>query len=91
MYILFTISALCFSALVFAAAAIARHVRSSEKPTHPQRDFAKHLFAAVTDQDSRIPRPLAHQGVKEVLAKINYQTPRIQANARNQSISSKRF
>src|SRR5258707_1460325 len=88
MYILFAISALCFLALVLAAVAIASHVRSNRASTHPQHDFAHHLFAAAADQDSRRPRTLTQQSAKDILAKKGYQTPPLQANARNQSTSS---
>jgi hypothetical protein len=102
MHILFAISALGFFALVLAASAIVRHVRSTRRPTHPQNDFAQHLFAAVEDQDSRRPRALEEQSVQDVIAKNSWnRTPeaitelmhnlRLQANAPNQSTSSKRF
>jgi hypothetical protein len=93
MYILFAISILCFFALVLAAIAIARHVRSRKTSTNPQNDFARHLFAAAEDQNSRTPRTLPGQNVKDVIAKQswNHALEPIQANAANQSISSKRF
>ena len=77
MYILFAISVLCFFVLALAAITIARHVRSSRTSTHRQRDSAQHLhlFAAAADQDSRRPRPITQQSVKEVLAKMRYQAP----------------
>jgi uncharacterized membrane protein YccC len=80
MYILFAISAFCFFALLLAAVAIARHVRSSReasgKQPHSQRDFAEHLFAAASDQNSRIPRPQPQQTVKQVLAKKSWNQQR---------------
>jgi hypothetical protein len=76
MYILFAISALCFLALLLAAIAIARHVHfsrgASAEPPHSQRDFAGHLFAAASDQNSRIPRTAPQQTVKDVLAKKSW-------------------
>jgi hypothetical protein len=56
MYILFSISILCFFALLLAAVALAWHVRTRQVADTPQPDFAQHLFAAVEDQDSRTPR-----------------------------------
>jgi hypothetical protein len=93
MYILFTISILCFFAFVLGAIAIARHVRSRKTSTNPQSDFAQHLFAAAEDQDSRAPRALPLQNVKDVIAKQsrNHALEPIQADVANQSISSKRF
>jgi hypothetical protein len=80
MYILFAISALCFLALLLAAIAIARHVRSDREaggsPHHSQRDFAQHLVAAASDQNSRIPRNAPQQTVKQVLARKSWNQPR---------------
>jgi hypothetical protein len=61
MYILFAISILCLFALMLAAVAIARHVRTGRVSAGPQPDFAHHLFAAAADQDSRTP-PLTSHG-----------------------------
>jgi hypothetical protein len=91
MYILFAISSLCFIVLALAAVAIARHVRSSRASEHPQHDFAHHLYAAAADQDSRTPRTLTQQRVKDVAAKKSPKTLHPQATAGNQSTSSKRF
>jgi hypothetical protein len=91
MYILFAISSLCFIVLALAVVAIARRVRSSRAAEQPQHDFAHHLYAAAADQDSRTPRNLTQQSVKNVTAKKSYQTQRLQAAPRNQSTSSKRF
>lgn len=85
MHILSAISALSFFALVLTAIGIARRVRSSRASTHPQLDFAHHLFAAAKDQDSRRPLTLAQQSVKEVMANENSQAPHLQANVRTQS------
>jgi hypothetical protein len=92
MYILLAISILCLFALVLAATAIARHVRSRRVPAGPQPDFAQHLFAAVKNQDSRTPRTLPEQDVR-VIAKTNlyHALEPTLADTRNQSISSKRF
>jgi hypothetical protein len=46
MYILLAISVLCFFALVLAAVAMARHVRSRQVPTG-QHDFAQRVFVRV--------------------------------------------
>jgi hypothetical protein len=92
MYILLAISIVCLFALVLAATAIARHVRSRRVPAGPQPDFAQHLFAAVKNQDSRTPRtlPLEDAGM---IAKtnLNHAFEPSLADTRNQSISSKRF
>lgn len=55
MYIFLAISILCFCALLLAAAAITRHVRTRRVPAGPQPTFAQHLFAAANDQDSLTP------------------------------------
>jgi len=76
MYILFAISAVCFFALLLAAVAIARHVRFSRGaagvPPHSQREFAEHLVAAASDQNSRVLRAAPQQTVKDVLAKKSW-------------------
>jgi hypothetical protein len=96
MHILSAISALCFFALVLAAIAIARHVRNRRTSTHPQHDFAQHLFAAIEDRNSRVPHPVPQQTVRDILAKKNWNQsseivtigPETQAH---QPASSKRF
>jgi len=93
MYILLAISILCFFALLLAAVAIARHVRTRRVSAEPQPDFAQHLFAAVEDQESLTPRTLPQQGVKDVMGKTSWNSaldPTL-ANTWNQSISSKRL
>jgi hypothetical protein len=76
MYILYAISAFCFLALLLAAIAIARHVRSNREtggnPLHSQHDFEQHLVTATKDQNSRIPRNAPQQTVKDVLAKKSW-------------------
>lgn len=83
MYILFAISAFCFLALLLAAIAIARHVRSSREtgrnPSNSQHDFAQHLYAAASDQNSRLPRAQPQQTVKQVLAKKSWNQSRSEA------------
>jgi hypothetical protein len=93
MYILFAISVGCFFALVLAVVAIARHARTRRESTHPKHDFAQHLFAAAEDQNSRRPRSLPKQHVKDVQTQKNWNRvlEPIQADVRNQSIPSKRF
>jgi hypothetical protein len=77
MQIFFSISALCLFALVAATIAIVRHVRSSRRSnnsrssTHPQHDFAQHLFAAARDQF--------------VTAKESFQPTHLQASPRTES------
>jgi len=93
MYILLAIAILCFFALLLAAIAIARHVRSRRRSAGSQADFACYLFAAVNDQDSRIPRSLPQQNIRGVIAETSWNRalePTL-ADIRNQSISSKRF
>jgi len=93
MYILLAIAILCFFALLFAAIAIARHVRSRRRSAGSQADFAYHLFAAVNDQDSRTPRSLPQQNIRGVIGETSWNRalkPTL-ADIRNQSISSKRF
>jgi hypothetical protein len=92
MYILLAISILCFFALVLAAVAIARHVRSRWVSAGRQTDFAEYLLAAVKDQAPRTSRTLPQQDVT-VIAKTSWNRalqPSL-ADTRNQSISSKRF
>jgi hypothetical protein len=93
MYILFAIAILCFFALLLAAIAIARHVRSRRRYGGSQADFAHYLFAAVNDQDSRMRRSLPQQNIRGVIAETSWNRalkPTL-ADIRNQSISSKRF
>jgi hypothetical protein len=92
MYILLAISILCLFALVLAAVAIARHVRSRQLPAGPQPDFAQHLFAAVKNQDSRTPNTLPQQDARMIAeTNLNHAFEPSLADTRNQSISSKRF
>jgi hypothetical protein len=93
MYILLAISILCFFALVLAAIAIARHVRTRRISAGQQTDFAHHLFAAAKDQDARTPRTLTQQNIRDVVARASWNRalePTL-ADTRNQSISSKRL
>jgi hypothetical protein len=69
MFILFSISALCFLGLVAATIAIARHARSGRTAIPPQSDFAQHLFAAAEAQNSRVLHSVRHQTVSDILAK----------------------
>jgi hypothetical protein len=69
MFILFSISALCFFALVAATIAIARRARSDRTATPPQSDFAQHLFAAAEAQNSRVLDSVRHQAINDILAK----------------------
>jgi hypothetical protein len=92
MYILLAISIPCFFALVLAAVAIARHVRSRRVPAKPQPDFAQHLFAAVKNQDSRTSRALPQQdGSSIAKTSLDHAFESTLADTRTQSISSKRF
>jgi hypothetical protein len=93
MYILVAIAIFCFFALLLAAIAIVPHVRSRRRSAGPESDFAHHLFAAVNDQNSRTPRTLSQQNIKDVVAETSWNRalePTL-ADIRNQSISSKRF
>ncbi|MEO6806507.1 MAG: hypothetical protein ABI286_04545 [Edaphobacter sp.] len=97
MYILFAISLLCLFVLTVTAIAVTRRVRSCKKTDHPQHDFAEYLFAAAKDQrlhrDSLTPRIFPQQNVKDLAAGKTWTSvlEPIQANTRNQSISSQRF
>jgi len=93
MYILLAIAILCFFALLLAAIAIARHVRSRRRSAGSQADFAHYLFEAVNDQDSRMRRTLPQQNIRDVIAETSWNRPLepTLADIRNQSISSKRF
>jgi hypothetical protein len=93
MYILVAIAIFCFFALLLAAIAIARYVRSRRGSAEPQPDFAHHLVAAVNGQDSHIPRTLPQQNIKDVVAETSWKCAleSTLADIRNQSISSKRF
>lgn len=76
MQILFAISILCFSALLWAGFAIVRHIRLDRNrrrinaPSH--RDFAHHLYAASSE--TRVPRGIRHQSVHEVTARKSWNT-----------------
>jgi hypothetical protein len=78
MYLLFAISLLSFLALIAASVVIARHARSSHKSTPGQQTFAQHLQAAACNRDSRQPRTLHPQTVRDVLAKKGWNQPRTQ-------------
>lgn len=74
--ILFAISILCFSALLRAGFAIARHIRFDRNrrrinaPSHS--DFARHLYAAASE--TRTPRAVRHQSVHDVTARKSWNT-----------------
>ena len=72
MYLLFAISLLCFLALIAASVVIAPHVRSSRNSTPRQQTFAEHLQAAASDRDSRHPRTLSPQTVRNVVGKKDW-------------------
>jgi hypothetical protein len=73
MQILFAISILCFIALVWAGVAIARHIaaghRSGRAVKESHGDFAHHLFAATENRETRQPRAIRPQTVRDVAAK----------------------
>lgn len=71
MYLLFAISLLTFLALI-ASVVVARYVRSSHRSTPRQLTFAQHLQAAASGRDSRKPRTLHPQTVRNVLAKKSW-------------------
>jgi hypothetical protein len=75
MHILFAISILCFFALVLMATAIVRHRLTRPTSTQPQQDFAQHLFEAAEDQDSRTPRTLPQQTVRDILVVKSWDQP----------------
>lgn len=73
MQILFAISIVCFIALVWAGVAIARHIAAGHKgdrtPMQSQGDFAHHLFAAAENRETRRPRTVHPQTVRDVAAR----------------------
>ena len=73
MQILFAISIICFIALVWAGVAIARHIAAGRKggrtPAQAQGDFARHLFAATENRETRQPRAVHPQTVRDVAAR----------------------
>lgn len=82
MQILFAISALCFIGILWAAIALARHIRSSrlenlsEIPSQP--DFKHHLFNAAETFDSistRLPSTPIHQSVHDITANKQWTLP----------------
>jgi hypothetical protein len=85
---LLAIAILCFFALLLAATAIARHVRTPRISARPQPDFAHHLFVAANGQ-----RTLPQQNMKDVIAKTRFirALESTLAETRHQPISSKRF
>jgi hypothetical protein len=93
MYILLAIAIFCFFALLLAAIAIVRHVRSRRASAEPESDFAHHLFAAVNDQDPRTPRTFPQQNIQDLVAETSWNLALglTLADTRDQSISSKRF
>jgi hypothetical protein len=74
MQILFIISIVCFVALVWAGVAIARHIAAGPKGTMKplQRDFAHHLFAATENRETRRPRAVPPQTMRDVAARKSW-------------------
>jgi hypothetical protein len=73
MQILFAISIICFVALVWAGVAIARHIAAGHKggltAKQSHGDFEHHLFAAAENHETRRPRAVHPQTVRDVAAK----------------------
>lgn len=75
MQILFAISIVCFIALVWAGIAIARHVVTGNKggsasaAKESRGDFAHYLFAAKENGETRHPRAVRPQTMRDVAAK----------------------
>ena len=72
MQILFAISTICFIALVWAGVAIARHIAAGHRggrTAQSQSDFAHHLFAATENRETRQPRAVHPQTVRDVAAR----------------------
>jgi hypothetical protein len=76
MQILFTISILCFIALLWVGFAIVRHIRLDRKRAQvvasSHRDFAHHLYAAANE--TLVPRTVRHQSVRDVAARKSWNT-----------------
>ncbi len=90
MQILFAISALCFIGILWAALALARHIKAGRlnnplTPAHP--DFKHHLFAALaplppthsathlTSASTTRPTTILHQSVRDITAKKQWTLP----------------
>jgi hypothetical protein len=78
MQILFAISVLCFLGILWAAIALARHIRSSrlrDDPGVSQPDFKHHLFSASETPSAIIrPNPI-HQSVHDITANKQWSLP----------------
>lgn len=78
MQILFAISVLCFLGILWAAIALARHIRSSrlrDAPDVSQPDFKHHLFSA-SESPGTITRPNPiHQSVQDITANKQWTLP----------------
>lgn len=81
MQILFAISVLCFLGILWAAIALARHIRSSrlrDDPDVSQPDFKHHLFSAsegLSTHDAMSRRNPIHQSVRDITANKQWTLP----------------
>jgi hypothetical protein len=79
MQILFAISVVCCLALVWAAIALTRRIRTSrrsrEHSSHHRRDFAQHLLDAVEEENIPEPRKVPYQTFRDITAKKSWNQP----------------
>jgi hypothetical protein len=77
--ILFIMSVVCFLALIGAAVAMVRHVRSRRQSewvaAPPQPGFDRHLYAAVKYGSARRMRQIPQQRVESITAKKAWNAP----------------
>ena len=73
MQILLAISIICFIALVWAGVAVARHIAAGHKGGRAVKelhgDFAHHLFSATENRETRHPREVRPQTMRDVAAR----------------------
>jgi hypothetical protein len=79
MQFLFAISIVCFIALLWAGVAIARNIAAGRKcrrtRMQSQGDFAHHLLAATENRETRRPRTVHPQTVRDVAARKGWNSP----------------
>ena len=79
MLILFTISVICFVALIGAGVAMIRHVRAGQREklsaAPPQPEFRQHLESAVKYGSARELRKVHHQRVESIAARKEWNSP----------------
>jgi hypothetical protein len=77
--VLFIISIVCFAALVGAAIAMVRHVKTGQSQAGtavpPEPSFSQHLYAAAEYGSNRVARQVRHQTVQGITAKKAWNVP----------------